>query len=264
MEEPKGAWPEDWRVKLAGGDEKELKQLGRYGSVQDIWKKSRELEKRLSSGELRPVLGKNATEDEVKAYRAANGIPESPEKYDVGTVPESAKVFMNPLLKAAHETNQTPEQVKATLAAWRSIEATVREQAFEKDQATKQASEDELREEWGPEYRRNIAAIENELDLTAEPGLKELILNGRTGDGTPFAADARVMRWLLGTALARNPAATVVPANGADPMKGIDERMGEIEKMMRTDRESYMKNDKVQAEYRQLIEAKQKLEERSR
>src|SRR5260221_502615 len=37
----KGYWPDNWQARLAGDDEKALKQLGRYGSPEDIWKKAR-------------------------------------------------------------------------------------------------------------------------------------------------------------------------------------------------------------------------------
>lgn len=39
----KGYWPEDWQKKLAGEDEKELKQVSRYQSPEDVWKKARAL-----------------------------------------------------------------------------------------------------------------------------------------------------------------------------------------------------------------------------
>src|SRR5580765_7475618 len=82
--ETKGYWPADWRKNIAGDDEKELAQASRYASPADIWKKARALEQRLSSGELRPVLTKDAKPEEITAYRKAHGIPEAPDKYDLG------------------------------------------------------------------------------------------------------------------------------------------------------------------------------------
>src|SRR5260221_8933915 len=71
--EPAGYWPADWRKNIAGEDEKEIAQIGRYASPADIWKKARALEQRMSSGELRPVLMKDAKPEELTAYRKAHG-----------------------------------------------------------------------------------------------------------------------------------------------------------------------------------------------
>src|SRR5512135_169053 len=45
-------WPDDWREKLAGNDEKALKRLGRFASPAGIFKSFRELEAKFSRGEL--------------------------------------------------------------------------------------------------------------------------------------------------------------------------------------------------------------------
>src|SRR5687767_3918859 len=49
-------WPDNWRQEMTGGDEKELKQAERYLTPADVWKKTRSLEQKLSSGEYKAVV----------------------------------------------------------------------------------------------------------------------------------------------------------------------------------------------------------------
>ena len=79
-------WPEDWRVQIAGEDEKALKQLGRYQSPADIWTKARALEQRITSGELKDYspFPEKGSDDDKAAWRANNQIPEAPGKYELG------------------------------------------------------------------------------------------------------------------------------------------------------------------------------------
>ena len=74
---------DDWRTRLAGGDEKELKRLSRFASEADVYKAYRELEKKKSSGELKQALSKDATPEQIAEWRKENGIPETPDKYDL-------------------------------------------------------------------------------------------------------------------------------------------------------------------------------------
>src|SRR5262245_1748274 len=75
--EKKGYWPDGWQARLAGDDPDALKQIGRYASPEEIWKKAKSLERRLSSGELKAVLPKDPKPEDVSAWRKDNGIPES-------------------------------------------------------------------------------------------------------------------------------------------------------------------------------------------
>ena len=118
--EPKGdstAWGEDWRDKVAKGDAKKLSRLSRYASPEAVIDALISAQNRISSGDLKPILKKDATEEQVKEYREAMGIPEAPDKYDLGdVVPAGAdKTMIEDFLKTAHATNQTPQQVKASV-----------------------------------------------------------------------------------------------------------------------------------------------------
>jgi hypothetical protein len=264
--EPPGFWAEGWRERLAGDDTKALKQLGRYASPEDIWKKARALESRLSSGELRPVLGKDASEAEVKEYRQALGIPAAPDKYDLKDVKidESDKPFIAEVMKDAHATNQTAEQVAATVNAWNRIKTAAIEKQADTDKVARAKMEDTLREEWGTDYRGHMNRIENLLNTSGSQEMKDLFLGGRLADaaGTPIGSSPEAMKLLLRLALIDNPANIVVPAGHANPIKTIEDELASINKVMVEDRKRYNKDEAMQARWRELTEAQQKLKAR--
>ena len=66
-------WSDDWRSKMAGGDAKEAKRLERFASPKEVFKSYRAFETRLSSGELKSALPKDAKPEQLTAWRAENG-----------------------------------------------------------------------------------------------------------------------------------------------------------------------------------------------
>ena len=109
-------WPPDWRKTVSKDDAKVLARLERYASPEAAMQALIAAQNRIAAGELKPVLGKNATPEQIAEYRAALGIPDAPDKYDLGKdAPKVAPEMLSVVLKHAHEANQTPDQVKATL-----------------------------------------------------------------------------------------------------------------------------------------------------
>ena len=147
-------WPEDWRIKLAGEDKSYLKTLDRFNSPADLAKAYRDAQQRLSSGNLKPTLPDNPSEDELKAWRTANGVPETPDKYELelgnGFVwSEADKPLLDDFAKYAHERNLPAGQVKDVLGWYASIQERQLAAREEADERFHQQSEDSLRSEWG-------------------------------------------------------------------------------------------------------------------
>ena len=258
----KAYWPADWREKASKGDEKLAKRFGRYASPEAALEALVQAQNKISAGELKPTLAKNATPEEVAKWRTDMGIPDAPDKYDIGEkLTETQKPAFDILFKHAHATNQTPEQVKAVASAWKEIQKQVETIRAENDAAAKQAADDSLREEWGGEYRRNWNVIDNMLNTVADGKLKETILEARGPDGTKIGTNPEVARFLLSLALVQNPAGVVVPGNVGDPMKGLEDRITEIETMMRKDRKAYNdpKISGPDGEYPRLLAAREKM-----
>lgn len=254
-------WPETWRADMSGGDEKEIKQLERYATPADIWRKARALEQRLSSGELKSALPKDATEDQVKQWRAENGIPESIDKYDIKfdeDMDDADKARYTEVLKFAHESNLTNSQAQRIIEGIKEVGDKRAEERQAKDHQLAQATQDALRAEFGPDYRQNINMIHGLLD-TAPQGVKQKLLGGRMADGTPIGSDAAVLKFLATLARQINPVTTLVPGAGANIAGAIDDEMSKLEKMMGNRGSEYWKGptaDKMQARYRELAEAK--------
>lgn len=249
---------------MSGEDAKVLERMSRYASPAEVAKALISAQTKISSGELLPVLGKDAKPEEINAFRKAHGIPESHDKYDLGPdikIAENEAPLMNEFLKAAHASNQTPEQAKAMIKTWRSIEHQAMEYRSEADKKAQETTEEALRSEWGGEYKRNLTIIHNMLDGVGSQDLKDKMLKGRMADGTPIGSSAEALKFFAALALIQNPTSTVVPGFEANPLAGVENRIAEIEKMLRTDRKAY--NDpKISGpggEYGRLLEARERL-----
>lgn len=258
------AWREDWREALAGDDPAALKQLGRYSSPQEVWKKAKSLESKISAGELRAVLPKNATAEQITEWRKVNGIPEKPEGYDIGAtakMDEATKGLLDKALPVAHALNLTQEQTKGVMKFLGDNARSVKEAQVERDLKAQEDGEEALRSEWGNEFKRNIGLIHNTLAAATSTEFKDKVLDARDADGKPLSSDPQWLKFLLHLSLVDNPAGKLVPGGGADAAKNVEERITEIEGKMGT--KAYLNDDKMQAEYRELIDLRDKLKSRS-
>ena len=103
--------------------------------------------------------------------------------------------------------------------------------------------------------------IDNMLNTVANESLKDLIFEARAADGSQLGSKPEVMRAMLALALIQNPAGVVVPGSEANPMKGLETRIAEIEQLMRTNRKAYNdpKISGPDGEYGKLLAAREKL-----
>lgn len=252
-------WPDNWREAYAGGDEKKLARLQRYASPTAALDAMIAAQNRISSGELRSALPKDATPEQVAAWRTENGIPESPDKYDLTfdnglVVGENDKPIIDGFLKAAHDANYTPAQAKQAVKWYYDHMQEVQAKIANDTKQVEQQTEDALRAEWGNDYRGNLNAIGGLLDSFVPAGdeqLRTLVMNGAK-------QNANFAKMLAGIALQFNPAGTIIGAGpGGDLGKSIDDAIAEIEKVMQTDRPRYNKDEKMQEKYRQLVTARE-------
>ena len=253
--EVKATWPENWREDMAGGDAKKLAKLQRYASPTAAIDAGLHAQAKISSGEYKIPLAKDAKPEEVTAWREANGIPDKPEGYDLKLenieIGEQDKPLLKAFLESAHSANMTKDQVKASLGAYYGMVDAAKQEMINKDATAKTEAEDALRAEWGTDYRRHHNMIKNLLD-TAPGGLKDKLLLGRLSDGTPIGSSPDVLKFLAGIALERNPSAVITPY-GVAAAHTVDSEIASIEKTMATNRSAYVKDEKMQARYRELI-----------
>lgn len=259
-----GYWAQDWRERLAGTDDKALAQLKRYASPEDVWKKARALEVERSSGRLKPVLEKDSTPEQLAEYRKAWGIPEAADKYDLTgvSVDDADKPLLGKVFAELHGAHATTDQAKAVAKAWATVKSEALASQHAKDTETQKKTEDELRGEWGTEYRRNMSLVTQLLDGNGDQKTIDNFLRGRLADGTPIGSSATALKLLLGVALKSNPTGTVVPSGGGDPAASIESEIATIEKTMRENRKAYNNDEKMQERYRTLIDARETMRSR--
>lgn len=253
--------PEDWRSRLSGGDEKILKYLGKFQSeaafAADAKKKNDALLNKASA----PKLPENPTPEELAAYRKEMGIPDKPEDYLTSlpnglVVGDDDRPFVDQFLEKMHGVNAHPSVTAAALDAYYGI---VEEQETAQAEADSNADMEcvtALKDEWGADYKRNANVLRSFLGTMPE-SVAEAITQARGPDGKILSMNADVIKWLTGKALEENPLATVVPGFSDQP-KAIEDEIASIEKVMRENRPEYNRDEKMQARYRELIEARLK------
>jgi len=253
--EAKGYWPEDWQSRLAGDDKDALKQIGRYASPEDIWKKARSLEKRMSSGELRAALPKDAKPEDIAAWRKDNGIPEAPDKYDLKgmEIPESDKAIVDAFLKNAHGANFTPDQAKVALGSYYAIAKSAEEAQAARDEEQRLAAIDTLAEEYGGKFSGYRNRVENFLTMFPE-SVRNDFMNARLPDGTAIFNNPDIFKTIVALSLRDIPEGVHVPAEGGDIGKTALTEYKEMQKSMRENRTAYNKDPGKQQRMADLIE----------
>jgi len=262
----KGAWPDDWQQRFSKGDEKLQKVASRYASPEAAFEALVAAQQRIRSGELKPALPENATDDELAAWREDHGIPAKPEDYDLTfdsglVIGEEDKPIVDEFLSIAHEHNMTPEQVKSVIEWNETQKEAQAEERIAMDEQQRVEALDKLNVEYGGNFRRNINMIEGVLSMLPE-GVREEFQSARLPDGTALFNNPDVIRGFVQLANELNPAGIVAPAGGGDPMKGLSEEIANIENTMKTNRTAYNKDEAMQARYRELLVAREKMQSR--
>lgn len=268
----KGFWPENWRDKFAEemkpGDAQFRKRLDRFTAPTEIGKSWLALETKQSSGELkRTAPPKDATPEEVSAWRKEAGLPDKPEDYKVelpdGIVLSDAdKPTVENFQKFAFEQSLPPDVMNKTLGWYYAEQERLQQQRELVDGEFHERSKEDLISDWGiKDYRTNLAAMSSLRDQMPQ-GLPDRLLAGRTADGMLIGDDPQFLRWFAQVSREVSPTATLA-AVGVDSMKAASDQIAEIQKTMRDDPQKYWKDSSLQARYRELIEARDKLAARA-
>lgn len=256
-----GDWPADWRQKYSA-DPAVQKRLERYGTPKAALDALFAAQNRISKGDLLPTLKENATEAEVADYRAAHGIPATPAEYDLSlpnglVIGEADKPFVDDFLATAHKQNMHPKQVQESLAWYFDKQEQAVAEQESRDQESRINCVDELRNDFGPEYKKEVKIAMDLLDSAPE-GVKDRFLAGRLADGTMIGNDPAVIRWLNSLSRELNPVGTVVPGSGTNAAQAVETEMGTLRKMMGDHKSDYWKGPlaaKYQARYKELLGA---------
>lgn len=194
------AWPEDWRDKLAGGDDKLKNLLGRYTAPDAFAKAFKELraayDSRKPTKEEAGDLPENATDEQLAAWRKAKGVPEKPEDYEF-EVPEGKELndgeyeILMDFAKTMHGKNMPASTVKEISSWFLEYEETVAQKNADRAYQARMDTEERLRAEWGPDYKANVNLMSNvlqeHLGTKASDFLSMQMVDGsRIGDNEVF------------------------------------------------------------------------------
>jgi hypothetical protein len=167
---PDKGFPETWRQDLAGNDRAFRKTLDRFDSPAALAKAYRELTARLSSGELKSTKPPpdTAAPEQVAAWRAEHGLPESAAAYvdglqlGDGTVTgEAEKALLASFAEQAMNGHWTAAQYNQAVGWYFDLQDSLAAQRDHTDGAFKHEASAELKREWGHDYavNRNACAV---------------------------------------------------------------------------------------------------------
>jgi hypothetical protein len=253
----------DWRARLAGDDKKLLGYLGRIPSEKAVIERLKKHEDDIKAGRYLKPLGEDATDEDRAAWRQVLGVPEKPEGYSENlpeglVVGDDDKPYVDKFFEAMHAADAPPALTAAAIETYYGIVEEQIAAQSEAENAAKNQSIEALREEWGPDYRRNLNVMHGYLDTLPE-AVADAFRGGKGADGLPLGFNAEVLKWLTAKAMEENPIATVVPGAGANQASAIADELAAIRERMRTDRAGYNRDEKQQERYRELITAELKL-----
>jgi hypothetical protein len=263
-------WPENWRNIYAGEDAKKLARLERFTDPAKAFDALIEAQNKIRSGDFAKPLPADANEQERAAWRQANGIPEKPEGY-FASMPDGLVIGKDdaPLFAEvgalAHKHNVAPAFVQEIAKWYYGLADKETAAVAEADKTHQRETTDVLRSKWGNDYRANIGQVMSLLDSLGGE-LKQQVMDATLPDGRRLFNSPEIIEWFAAKAREINPAGILIPAGGDNSMASLESEIQGIEKLMGNRSSEYWKGPKaepMQARYRQLVDARQKLKARA-
>lgn len=258
-----GDWPENWRERYTS-DDKRLKQLKRFASPEAALDAFFAAQNKITSGELVAKPGKDASPEEVKAWRESQGVPEKPEGY-LEKLPgglvigDEDKELIGSFATEMHALDIPPAAVHKSIEWYYKTIDAQHQAEYDANRDALQSTQDALNAEYGPDYRRNMNLISGVIKtLPGEAG--DMLANAKGPDGILLLNNPDFVRGMVQWAHQLNPVASLIP--GASNPTVVQDRLKEIKSIMTTDLNRYRKDPAMQEEYQKLLEAQEKLSAR--
>lgn len=258
-EAPKATLSSDnWQDLMAGGDEKVKNALSRYASATEVAKALLHAKSKLSERVQLKKPADDASDEDKQAWREAFGVPDKPDGYQIKlsegrTVSEADKPIVDSFLEKMHKANASPEVVQNALDTYYEIQETQNQFIETQNAQHKQKLEDDLRLEYGSNYRANLATAKTFIEKTFG-NQAEIFEKAIGNDGVMLMNNPDILRAFVNLGLADNPRATF-PV-GMQSVDNVANRMKEIEKHIATG--IYYRDKAMQDEYTKLIEFSRK------
>jgi len=256
-DEARPEWPEDWREKLANGDEAFLKALNRYSSPTTFAKGWKEREDLIRSGKLKAAKPDGSDEKAMAEWRKENGVPDDPTGYVIpdavkGVLVDADKPLVAAWFEDAHAIGMPQDMAAKGIEWYGKAIGQLQEQQAAADIAYREEAEDALRKEWShAEYKANTTLGARWLESTP---LGEQWAELRTPDGRRLGDNPDFMMWAADNG--RQSFGDVSFATG-DAERQHTARKEEIESIMKSDINRYFKEG-LDKEYATILQKEQK------
>lgn len=211
--DPAPTWRDDWRdaiiAKLPEAErEKEAKRLARFQSPENVYRSFRDIEKRVSSGMLKPTLAEGATEAEIAEYRKANGIPEKadvtayglkfPDGYEAS---DADKADVGEFVASMHKDHVPPAVVQKVWAKYLDVKGKAEQELYEAAQKQTINQKAELKAEYGRDFDRNTRLGNSHLIQTVGEDQAKAFMALTLADGTKLGDHPAFVRYIVAQAM---------------------------------------------------------------
>jgi hypothetical protein len=266
--DPPAPWhqslPETWRNDLAGEDEGRLNDFNRYTDFSKWVESGFEAKATIRKGELSTGLPDEPSDEQLTAYREANGIPETSDKYELSLEPgvelsEMEKEIMASVQEVAHLKHLPASTLSAITGAWIASKSAQLERMADQDGLDIQRGESTMRDHWKQDYDKNMGAATSLLAGLPDVE-RDLLMNGRDGEGRPLMSRPYFLQFLAESALKINPMANL-PGGGSNPVGTADAIIQKVKDIFaRNDPDevkAYYRDAELNKQYDQAIAVKQ-------
>jgi hypothetical protein len=243
-----------------------MRMLGRYADPAAFGKAHESAVTKISQGVKEP-LKEGATEEELKAWRSENGIPEKADGYfeklpNGLVIGEDDKALFTEWAGQMHGLNVPPTVVAKTVEWYYSMQEQQLEnaQALDRQQATEATAA--LKAAWGAEYVENRNLVSNYMQqLGLDEQTHAMLMDATLPDGRRLFNSPAIVQAFAAKARELNPLSFIPAAGAGDEGKSVDQRIADIEKKMGTP--EYWKDNALQDTYRKLLDRREQLKKRA-
>ena len=251
----------DWRGAVAGDDDKFKSTLDRFSTPAEFGTSFREAQQKIRSGQLRPELADDASEEQIKEFREQNSIPLEAAGYledlpDGLIVGEDDKDLMLDFMGAIHEAHAPREFANKAIEWYNRFEERQQDAIVELDTEQAREATDMLRDPengWGKDFRTNMNLIKGLLSGYMGEEASDQLTNGRYQDGRGFFNDTNVLMGLANLARKVNDVAPLIDQD-PEQLKSLNDEIAELEKYQKEKRTAYFKDEAAQARLRELYD----------
>lgn len=258
-----------FREKLAGGDEGILKALERYKSIDGIAKAFREARNVAKNAKGPMRLPEKPSEDDVKAYREAYGIPDDPKEYPAAfredyQASDADKEILTGFKEYMHESNADPRAAQAALEWYQDFAQAQQQERDSRLASVAKETQTSLRNEWGGDYDGNIGAVQE--FMTAQLGQDGFnrMMDLRLEDGSRLQDDPAFVKMMAQVATDYYGSNAIFNGDIETTAKTVQEQIDELLKLRggsKEDQEKYF-SDATQAKLTGLYAQRDKINAR--